>query len=108
MLDAVLIDDDALVRATWKIAAARSGKNFRSFATAAEFMKEAGNLDPATRVYIDSELGDGVMGEAESVKIHELGFSEIYLATGHEPAKFSGLAHLRGVTGKEPPWEKAN
>jgi hypothetical protein len=28
------------------------------------------------------------------------------LATGHEAKKFAGLAHLRGVVGKEPPWER--
>ncbi len=102
--DAVLIDDDALARATWKIAASRFGKRFRAFSTAAEFMRESSGMDLATPVYIDADLGDGVKGDVESLKIHALGFGEIYLATGHEASKFSGLAHLRGVTGKEPPW----
>ena len=105
--DAVLIDDDALTRATWKSAAARRGKTFRSFASPADFLKQASAIDPSTPVYIDSELGDGAKGEEAALKIRELGFGEIWLATGHPPERFAGLAHLRGVVGKEPPWEKA-
>lgn len=102
--DAILIDDDELLRATWKIAASRMGKRLRHFATAGEFLDAADSVDRATPVYIDAELGNDVAGEVESLKIRELGFAEIYLATGHAPAKFAGLAHLRGVVGKEPPW----
>lgn len=103
--DAVLIDDDALVRAAWKMAAARTGKRLRAFPTAAEFFLEASaSIDRRTPVYLDAELANGEKGDVESLRIHELGFSEIYLATGHEPAKFAGLAHLRGVRGKEAPW----
>ncbi len=105
--DAILIDDDALARATWKIAAARLGKQLRSFPTVAEFLAESSDFDRATPLYIDADLGDGVKGDIESSKIHSMGFVEIYLATGHAPEKFSDLAHLRGVVGKEPPWSAA-
>jgi signal transduction histidine kinase len=102
--DAILIDDDALVRATWKIAAGKAGKSFRAFSAPSDFMSESGAIDRTTPVYIDSDLGKNVKGEAEALKIYELGFSEIYLATGHASETFAGLAHLRGVIGKEPPW----
>lgn len=107
LFDAVLIDDDELARATWKVAASRLGKRLRSYATAGEFLGEADAVDRATPVYIDVDLGNGKQGDVESLKIHELGFREIYLVTGHEPGKFAGLAHLRGVVGKEPPWGRA-
>lgn len=103
-LDAALIDDDALMRMTWNVTASRLGKKLRVFATAAEFFKAAGEIDCATPVYVDAELGDGVKGDVESLRIRELGFGEIYLVTGHEPEKFAGSRHLRGVIGKEPPW----
>lgn len=105
-MDAVLIDDDALVRATWKIAAKKSGKTLRAFSAPSEFLIESGPIDRATPVYIDSDLGESIRGEAEALKIHGLGFREIYLATGHASDKFAGLAHLRGVVGKEPPWTR--
>lgn len=102
--DAVLIDDDPLTRMTWKIAAARLGKKLRSFESVADFLKESDGIDRTTPVYVDSELGDDVKGEVESLEIHGLGFGEVYLATGHGAGRFASLAHLRGVVGKEPPW----
>lgn len=105
LFDAVLIDDDALARATWRMTAERSGKRLRAFATAAEFFQAAGAIDRQTPVYVDSDLGEGVRGEEESRRIHELGFAKIYMATGHPPSAFSGHAHLAGVVGKKPPWD---
>lgn len=102
--DAVLIDDDSLSRATWKMAAARAGKSFRSFSSTEAFFDAAADIDCRTAVYIDSDLGDGIKGERESLKIRDLGFDDVYLATGHPPENFSGLGHLRGVVGKEAPW----
>lgn len=102
--DAILIDDDELSRATWRVAASRQGKTFCSFAAPSEFLSSANAIDRATPIYIDSDLGDSVKGETEAFKIHQLGFGEIYLTTGHESGKFAGLSHLRGVVGKEPPW----
>lgn len=102
--DAVLIDDDPLARLTWKTAAARAGKKFHGFASAGEFLAMVESIDRSTPVYIDAELGDGVKGDLESVKIHGLGFRDIFLATGHPPETFTGLKHLRGVVGKEAPW----
>lgn len=105
--DAVLIDDDELARATWKVAASRSGKRLRSYSSAGEFLGEADAVDLSTPVYIDVDLAHGEKGDVESLKIHELGFAEIYLATGHGAGKFAGAVHLRGVVGKEPPWSAA-
>ena len=102
--DAVLIDDDPLTRMIWENAASDTGKRLRTFSTAAEFFTAAGEIDRATPIYMDSNLGEGVEGAAESLRVHELGFGEIYLATGHEPSRFAQLKHLRGVIGKEPPW----
>ncbi|OGR77568.1 MAG: hypothetical protein A2X40_06710 [Elusimicrobia bacterium GWC2_65_9] len=102
--DAVLIDDDPLTRMNWKMAASRSGKKFQSFSTVPEFLKEAPEIGRETHVYIDANLADDVDGAKESLKIHELGFMKIYLATGHEAARFAAYKHLSGVAGKEPPW----
>lgn len=104
-LDAVLIDDDPLTRMTWKMAADRAGKKLRAFSTAADFLKESDAIDRRIPVYVDAELGDGAKGDVESLRIHALGFGEIYLATGYESEKFAGLTHLRGVIGKDPPWK---
>lgn len=104
LLDAVLIDDDPLVRRTWEIAAPKVGKRFKAFASTAEFLKAAKTVDRVTPIYVDSMLADGELGEDQSHRIYELGFREIYLATGYDKERFRELAHLRGVVGKAPPW----
>jgi signal transduction histidine kinase len=103
-LDAVLIDDDPLTTMVWENAASDFGKRLRTFSTPGEFFKEAGEIDRATPVYVDSNLGEGVDGGEESLRVHEMGFDEVYLTTGHEPGRFHQLKHLSGVIGKEPPW----
>lgn len=102
--DAILIDDDELTRATWRLSAEKAGKKLQALATAAEFLRGSDRIDRETPVYIDAELGDGVRGQDESLKIFDQGFRKIYITTGHEPAKFNGLTHLRGVVGKAPLW----
>lgn len=102
--DAILIDDDPLVRRTWEIAAARSGKKLWTFPAESGFLKEAAGLARETPVYVDAHLADGERGEKVCRRIHELGFRRIYLATGYEPDALGELPHLRGIVGKDPPW----
>lgn len=102
--DAVLVDDDPLVRLTWKSVADRQGKALRAYDTVEAFLAESGSIDPRTPVYIDHELSGCRKGAEESKRLHELGFELVYLSTGHEPEKFAGIGHLAGVVGKQPPW----
>ena len=105
-LDAALIDDDALSRMTWNMAAKRAGKTLQTYADAAAFLADldAGSIPADTPVYIDSSLADGVKGEDAAREIARRGFKEIRLATGHEPSSFPAMAHIREVVGKTPPW----
>jgi signal transduction histidine kinase len=102
---AVLIDDDALVHMTWKMSAKSNGINLRAYKTADGFLSECGDMNKATPVYIDSELGDGFKGEDIAKALHEKGFTNIHMATGHAPEQFKHLTFLKGVIGKDPPWE---
>ncbi|OGR68739.1 MAG: hypothetical protein A2X40_05165 [Elusimicrobia bacterium GWC2_65_9] len=106
-LDAVLIDDDALARMNWKMAAKRVGKSFKAYSDAASFLAEldAGAISTDTPIYIDSNLADGVKGEDVAREISRRGFAEIRLATGHEPSSFPVMPHIREVVGKTPPWD---
>jgi len=58
-----------------------------------------------TPIYIDSELGDGVKGEDIAKTLHEKGFTELYMETGHPSEKFAHLTWLKAVRSKEAPWE---
>lgn len=102
--ETVLIDDDPLVRLTWQTAARSSGRRLSAFASHQEFLAAADRFPAQTPIYLDSDLGGGVRGETLVAELHARGFSDIYLATGRDPVELRGVAGLKGIRGKEPPW----
>ena len=102
--DAVLLDDDLLVHMAWEIAAESRGLRFLSLKSREELLANAEQLPKNTPIYLDSELGDGVHGMGVAEELHVLGFSELYLATGHAPESFPQTAYIKRIVGKEPPW----
>jgi len=106
--DCVLLDDDFLVRLAWKMAAQRAGKKIlvcSSFEELERNVKECeARLNPSVPLYIDSHLGAGQRGEDFAQRLTEMGFIEIFLATGHRSTSEPPLpSAFKGVVGKEPP-----
>jgi signal transduction histidine kinase len=102
--DAVLIDDDALIRATWKMSATDHGKEIKLFEDPAQFFQLHDEISRESIIYIDSNLGNGSRGEIIAEDIYEMGFMKIYLATGMPKSRFSNFPYLSGIQGKSPPW----
>lgn len=107
-LDYILLDNDPLIRSTWKINAESQGHQIKIYSNNSELMADIATIDNSTRLYIDSNLGldrqgNEIKGEDIAREIFELGFFNIFLATGYEPDKFSTLSFLKGVVGKDPP-----
>ena len=104
-MHAILIDDDSLVHAMWEFSAIKHNKKIRIFATSQQFLEISKNFPYDTPVYIDSNLGEGIKGEIISKEIYEMGFKNIYLATGENSDKFINMPWLKGIMSKSPPWE---
>ena len=92
-----------LVHMNWKMAAKTAGADLKLFKTPQELLSAAETLPRDIPLYIDSELGDGAKGEDIAKDLHDKGFTDITMATGHDAAKFSHLPWLK-TSGKEPPW----
>lgn len=103
--DLVLLDDMAIATDGWEMAAMSAGKNILSFNTIEAFEEALESIDPATPIYIDSELGNGIKGEEYAEGLFKRGFKELYLATGHDAEHFGALPWLKGIVGKEPPFD---
>ena len=99
----VLLDDDMLVHMNWKMAAKAAGVELKAYKTSEDFTAGIANLPKDTPFYIDSDLGNDIKGEDIAKDLHEKGFTDIAMATGHGVDKFTHLPWLK-VTGKEPPW----
>jgi signal transduction histidine kinase len=102
---AVLLDDDALVHMTWKVAARSAGVEFKSYKKPEDFAGVVESMPKDTPLYIDSELGDDIKGENIAKDLHDKGFTDITMATGHTPDQFAHLQWLK-VIGKDPPFGK--
>lgn len=102
---AVLLDDDALVHMTWRMSAKAAGVALKVYEDPAALMRDSASLPLNTPVYIDSNLGGGLKGEDVAQALHEKGFTDLYMETGHQAQLFSGLRFLKGVQSKKPPWQ---
>lgn len=100
---AVLLDDDALAHMNWRMAARAAGAELKACKTPAELEAALSGLPKSTPVYIDSELGDGAKGEDIAKGLHDKGYTDLSMATGHGAENFAHLPWLK-VAGKEPPW----
>lgn len=100
----VLIDDDSLTRMTWESRARRSGIALRTFSSPQEFDVIKKDLSKNTVIYIDSELGD-IKGENFALVLHNEGFTNISLATGHPAENFQEFKFLKSIISKNPPFQ---
>lgn len=105
--DAILIDDEKLVRLTWEALARDHHKKFLSFQSPDEFFSAAADISRSTPVYVDSNLGGGLKGEDIAKEISALGFREIYITTGLSKSEIPKLSWITGVVGKSPPWRNS-
>jgi len=105
-VDYILIDDDVLLRTTWKITGKKQGKRISTYADTKEFFRDASLYQKDIPIYIDSHLKDGQKGEVISKEIKAQGFTTIYLATGSSPDEFPELPWITKIVGKNPPWFK--
>ena len=100
----ILIDDDELVRMTWEFKAQSSQVNLHTYASPDLFLNEQESLDKDSLVYLDSELGN-MLGEDFVVTLHQLGFLQVYLATGKDASQIAKNVDLFiSIGGKEPPF----
>ena len=106
--DAVLVDDDALVAAAWRLSARTAGKALLVCRGGAEFWQHADGLPLATPLYVDRQLDwndrreDGLL---LAEQMHARGFSRIVLTTGGVLPV--ALPSWMGRGSKRPPWSDA-
>lgn len=102
-LDLVFLDDDELVHMTWLMAAKERSQNVLAFKNANDLYERLCDIDFKTPIYVDSNLSDGIKGEDIAKKIFDMGFENVYLATGYDASKFAHLTFLKGIVGKDFP-----
>lgn len=100
--DVILIDDDKLMHISWSSYCLKNKIPFKGFKSVEDFMKDSDVINKEARIYIDSNLGNGIKGELESEKIFLLGFKNLFLATGYEPEDIKAPSWIKKVYSKSP------
>ena len=100
----ILIDDDELVRMSWEISAKKENIQFKAFSSVSEFLSEKENFSKKSEIFIDSYLGENLMGEDEARKIYDLGFHNISLASGKDFENRELFPWIKKNQGKKVPW----
>lgn len=73
---------------------------FESFES---FCLNAHRISNQTPIYVDVNLGNGVLGTAIAIKLHNMGYKQIYLATGYEADGVNDIPPcVIAVCGKDP------
>lgn len=100
----ILIDDDTLIHQLWKMEASESADvELICFESVKCFLSHHASIPKEAMIYIDSNL-DGLRGEEEAAKVHELGFQNIFIASGYNPEDIVAPDFVKGVIGKRPPF----
>lgn len=100
----VLIDDDDTMRMIWGLAAEENGKTIDVYKNPNDFIYDMHLYNKNTTIYIDSDLKSDQPGEVYARHFYEKGFKEIHLTSGYQAEKFSHMAWIKSVIGKEPPF----
>jgi signal transduction histidine kinase len=97
----VLIEDDQFIHMSWQMAAEKNEIDLSTYFSIDDFLKDADKFPKNTLIYIDSNFNNGIKGEFESKKIFDLGFSNLFLASGMD---FEELPYwIQGNQGKSFP-----
>lgn len=102
---AVLIDDDKMTHFSWKLMAKKAGVELVAYISVKEFIDSSSSFERHTPIYIDSDLGVDLKGEVLSEELFKLGFTELFIATGHSACNIKKPAWVKDILGKSPPFE---
>ena len=98
--DLVLIDNEEFIRVTWEVSASESDLSCATFSSVEEFIGVSHLIPRNVPLFIDSDLGQGRLGQSFAPQLRALGFERIYLATGYGDLADQELPSIDGVIGK--------
>lgn len=106
--DCVLIDDDALIRTTWSLAAKNAGLRLLALAQTSAIWTHAPQLDRSVPIYVDYSLSRQPNGNGVIKQLVAAGFTRVYMETGFDAADVDAKTRsmITGISGKTPPWTK--
>lgn len=101
----VLIDDDSLMRSTWSTYGKLAGYNVSTFENLDEFLKVKSNFQTPTPIYVDFKLGNNITGAEVTRQLADLGYENLFIATGYDDLNINDFPWVKDIVGKMPPFK---
>jgi len=80
--------------------AEKCGVSLSCYSSVQEFISSSSKYSKDIKIYIDSNLANNKKGEIESEKIYDLGFKNLYLATGYSKEDIDKPSWIIDIVGK--------
>lgn len=104
-LDLILLDDDDLIRGMWELSAKMKNKKIKTFSQLNNFENYLLHVDKDTPIYLDYSLSENLTGIEVAKKLHYLGYTQLYLTTGHiGNIYFTIPKYIKAVVSKDFPY----
>ena len=100
---AILIDDDELIRESWKMIFEMNGHVCHTFSCFEDFLRSENSKDTHVSIFIDVDFNGEFLGPDIADRVFKMGFHEIYLCTGYTLDTLEPKNFIKGVISKEPP-----
>jgi anti-sigma regulatory factor (Ser/Thr protein kinase) len=101
---AILLDDDELIRLSWKMIASKRGERILATKNWLELKQLLVAFDPKITIYLDYNLkSDEINGGQVAEELTKIGFKNIYLTTGMPKNALPITPWVKQVLGKTPP-----
>ncbi|MDO8954932.1 MAG: HAMP domain-containing sensor histidine kinase [Gammaproteobacteria bacterium] len=104
-VDMIFLDDNNTLTQAWEIAGASVNINVKTYNASELLLADIVNYPKDIAIYIDSDLRENVRGEDIAKQLYDMGYHELFLATGSEPENFAHCTWLKGIIGKIPPFK---
>lgn len=102
-IDLVLIDDDPLVHAVWKLEAKTFAKTLMCFFDSVSCLRQINEIPKTTPIFVDFSLGNGVLGTDLALNLKNLGFAKIFIFSGFDVLPVPAPAGVKVLCGKDFP-----
>jgi signal transduction histidine kinase len=102
----VFIDDTPFNHYFWEMSAEKNNIKLDRFFDIDEFKLFSHFYNKKSLLFIDSQLGEDLLGEEESQELANMGFSELYVHSGNI-STVKKTEHLKGVIDKVPPFKQS-
>ena len=97
----VLIDDDELIQATWKLVAKEKGHEIECFSNERDFSKAS--IEKNIPIYIDYHFRSGETGVDIVKTLHEQGYHNLFITTGSLQPMINVPSEIQEIVGKDYP-----